>query len=86
MFYHICPSCGRNLGKKEIPYEQGIARIREEMKMKKLIGKDGEIFFEKKRSELLDQLYITNICCRQRVLCHVNTEHFIMSKTSIEEN
>jgi len=84
MFYFICPTCGSNLARKEIPFENRIEMIENEIKKKKLSYSEKDDFFQKERAKVLDELFITNMCCRMRVLGHVRTELFIMNKTSIE--
>lgn len=69
--YIKCPSCGRLLGDKEIPFEEGIKKINSEI----LTNEERE----KKISKLINSLEIPieNICCKTRLLTYVDTYYIV---------
>lgn len=69
--YFDCPTCGTNLAKKQIPYEEAFQKICNNPKLK-------EEEKNKLKSKLLDQFDIINICCRMRFLTYVDESDILV--------
>lgn len=65
MLYPRCPGCRTILANKQIPYEDGLDKICKNDKLT-------ESQKQKQKEELLDQLYVQNICCRMRIMGYVS--------------
>ena len=71
-----CFTCGMVLADKYRYYQSEVRRI----KLSKGMNVDKVIYLSKKRVEktpeveVLDNLGITNVCCRRHKLCHVDIE------------
>lgn len=61
MLYYRCPTCRTILANKQLLYEQELARICDDNKMT-------EEEKNKEKMQILDKLFIKNICCRMRTL------------------
>jgi DNA-directed RNA polymerase subunit N (RpoN/RPB10) len=64
MLYYKCPSCRTVLANKQLPFEDHIDKI----------CKDNKLTDQQKtklKEKLLDKLFITNICCRMRMLTYI---------------
>jgi DNA-directed RNA polymerase subunit N (RpoN/RPB10) len=64
MLYYKCPTCRTVLANRQLPYEEGLQKICENEKLDKN-KKD------KEKMKLLDDLLISNICCRTRILTYL---------------
>ena len=69
--YLDCPTCGTNLAKKQIPYEEDFRKICNNPKLTE--EKKGVL-----KSALLDKYSITNICCRMRFLTYVDESDLLV--------
>lgn len=71
-----CFTCGMVLADKYRYYQSEVRRI----KLSKGMNVDKVIYLSKNRvektpeGEVLDNLGITNVCCRRHMLCHVDIE------------
>lgn len=71
-----CFTCGYVLADKYRYYQSEVRRI----KLSKGMNVDKVIYLSKNRvektpeGEVLDNLGITNVCCRRHMLCHVDIE------------
>ena len=71
-----CFTCGKVLADKYRFYQSEVRR----MKLSKGMNIDNVIYLSKNRvdktpeGEVLDNLGITNVCCRRHMLCHVDIE------------
>lgn len=65
--YIICPTCGRLLADKYLPYEEGLLKINNDKKLK---NEDKE----KELIKLMDSLDIPkdNYCCRMRLATQID--------------
>lgn len=63
MLYYRCPTCKTILGNKQIPYEEAFEKICNT----KLTREERA----KKMKELLDNLELPRLCCRQKILSYV---------------
>lgn len=64
MLYYTCPTCGTELGKRQIPYENMIKNIQANSKLS----------FEQKeqkKSDALNTVGAKNPCCRMRLLTYI---------------
>ncbi len=73
MSYPVCPSCGTDLSKRYIPFEESMKKICDDTKLSKEQ-------VEKAVFELLDTLGIKpeQYCCRTRLLTYVHMVDIIM--------
>lgn len=72
MLYIVCPTCGRLLADKMIPYENGVRKIDE----------NDELDADQKNEEkmkLLDKLKIPQdrYCCRMRLITYKSLVHIV---------
>lgn len=64
MLYYKCVSCRRVLANKQLLYEQQLEKVTMDNKLSSEQKDDA-------KRKILDDLMITNICCRARVLGYV---------------
>ncbi len=64
MLYFVCPTCKTLLAHKQIPYEERMDTICKNVKLS-----HEEMEIEKKK--VLNELEVTDYCCRQRFMGYV---------------
>lgn len=64
MLYLKCPTCSTILANKQLPYEKGLEEICQNNNLTK---KESDAA----KKQLLNDLEVRNICCRQRMLTYV---------------
>lgn len=64
MLYYKCPTCRSLLANKQIPFQNGMRQICDNTFL-------DENQKKKEKQKLLDDLLITNICCRMRILTFI---------------
>lgn len=64
MLYYRCPSCRTILGNKQIPFEEGIKKICDDINL-------SEKEKDQSKADLLNELYVINPCCRMRILSYI---------------
>ena len=60
----VCFTCGKLLGEIQIPYEEDILLIENNLKLSTEQKND-------KKAKLLDKYHIITYCCRSRVLTYI---------------
>ena len=70
MLYTVCPTCNTLLADKQIPYEKKMKEICE-----KKLSEEQKM---KEQKKLLDDLGLSNYCCRTRVISYIDQANLLI--------
>lgn len=66
MLYFVCPTCGTELAKKQLPFEEKVKKISSDSKL-------NDIQKTEKKTNALNEVGAKNQCCRMRLLTFIKT-------------